>query len=106
MTQAREWDVFAEETGDPKLPFNSITNWQEALAMSGVPASKMVTARLIEDAEGDLRGWIDTGETEIVMVQHKKIFPIQFAYGVEAEVEHGKGEVVSLRIEKIANLYP
>jgi len=105
MTQAREWDVFAEETGDPALPFNTITDWEEVLAMSGVPQAKRISARLIEDPEGDLRGWVPTGKTMVEMVQHHRVFPIQFTYGVEAELERGNGEVVPLRIEKVSNLH-
>jgi hypothetical protein len=105
MTEQREWKAFAEETNDPKLPFNTITDWEEVLAMSGVRPENRVSVRLVEDPEGELRGWIDKGADHPVMIQHKKIFPVQFAYGVDAEVERGNGEVVALRVEKIANLH-
>lgn len=105
MTTPREWEAFAEETGKPDFPFHSISQSERALRMRSVPKAKMVTVRLIEDPEGDLLGWIYTGKNTVDMVQRKHIFPVQFVYGVEEEVKAGKGEVVTLRVEKIDNLY-
>lgn len=57
---------------------------------------------LHEDPDGEYRGWIvpDSDGTP-VMVQHAKIYPIQFAYGPEAEEKKGRGRTVRLRIERI-----
>lgn len=57
--------------------------------------------RLTEDPDGHLRGWIDTGDTTVAMIEHRQIFEIQFPYGSAAHVELGHGEVVSLRVEAI-----
>jgi hypothetical protein len=94
----REWTAFSENRADGK--FITIEKWEEAMLFSGVPKSRIVTVRLIEDPAGDYMGWLDTNDKgEICMVQHKRVFPIQFAYGVEAAVENGDGVPVSLRIE-------
>lgn len=58
---------------------------------------------LVEDPDGDLRGWVDADQERdpgVVMVQHHRVFEVQFTYGSAAEVEAGKGEVVPLRVEK------
>lgn len=104
-TQPREWQSFAEERTDGS-GFLTIEPWIQAVHMSGVPKEQIVTVKLIEDPAGDFRGWLAAGENHVVMVQHKRIFPIQFAYGVEAAVEKGDGVPVKLRVEKIANVYP
>lgn len=106
MVNPREWEAFAEETGNPDRPFHSISNSERTLRMRSVPTSRMITVRLIEDAEGGFLGWIYTGKETVDMVQRRHIFPMQFVYGVEEEIQKGKGQVVNLRIEKIANLYP
>lgn len=105
MTEPRQWDAFAEETGDPKSPFLTICDWEQVLDMSGVPESKRVSIKLIEDQGGDLLGWIYAGTENVVMVQHKRVFSIQFAYGVDAEIERGNGQAVALRAEKVRNLH-
>jgi hypothetical protein len=53
------------------------------------------------DDEGDYLGWIEAGKSEPDLIQHRKIFNIQFPYGYQAEVEAGRGEVVGLRIEEV-----
>ena len=60
------------------------------------PKSVVVT----EDPDGTHLGWIDTGETEPVMILRKEIFEIQFPYGSNAEVEAGRGRVVCLSVRE------
>lgn len=55
---------------------------------------------LVEDPDGDYRGWIGTGETDPEVVLYGKIFDIQFPYGAQAEVDAGRGRVVRLRVER------
>lgn len=108
MTSPRQWTAFAEETGIAANPFNHIYNWPQALEMSEVPRSKIVKINLIEDENGYLMGWLenDKGEEKVEMVLHKTIFSVQFAGGVDAEIEKGRGTPVTLRAEKVENLYP
>lgn len=56
---------------------------------------------VMEDSDGTHLGWIDTGETDPVMVLDHRIFEIQFPYGSNAEVEAGKGRVVRLSIREV-----
>jgi hypothetical protein len=66
--------------------------------MHGVePVPVLVT----EDDEGDYLGWIRTGKTDLVMIQHRHIFNVQFPHGYRVEVEAGRGEAVHLRIEEV-----
>lgn len=93
----REWSAFSEERNGT---FVTIEKWVEAMLFSGVPQERIVKVRLIEDPAGDFAGWLDANENgEICMVQHKRVFPIQFPYGVQAAEENGDGKAVSLRIE-------
>ena len=62
--------------------------------------------RVVADAAGDYRGWLphdDSGQPVTPrnprVIQHKKIFDMQFPYGVQAEVARGRGTVLSLRVE-------
>lgn len=52
-----------------------------------------------EDPDGEYLGWIDTGETELTMIQRKQIFNIQFPYGYRPEEERGNGRAVPLSIQ-------
>lgn len=97
----REWTAFSEIRTDGK--FITVEKWEEAMLFSGVPKSKIVTVRLIEDADGEYMGWLDADDNgEISMVRHQRVFPIQFPYGVSAAVEIGDGVPVTLRIEAIS----
>lgn len=96
----RTWDLLAKNAEDITR-ITDITQWIQALRMSGVRDENIIKVRLIEDPEGDFRGWLDTNETMISMVQHKLIFNIQFPYGAEGAVENGEGEIVPLRLERI-----
>jgi hypothetical protein len=64
-------------------------------------AAPIVEVNLVEDPEGEYKGWIPAGETKMRMVLHKQLFPMQFPYGVTAEVDAGKGEAVNLRVELV-----
>jgi hypothetical protein len=59
-----------------------------------------VPVTVAEDPEGDYMGWIATGEDppEPGLIQHHRIFNIQFPDGYQAEVTHGRGEAVRLSI--------
>ena len=71
----------------------------------------VVQVTVTEDADGPYYGWIDTSGTPRaerrdampVMIQpHRTLFRMQFPYGVDAEVDAGKGRVVRLRVEEVA----
>lgn len=97
-TESREWFAFSERRTDGK--FTTIEKWQEAMLFSGVPQSRIVKVRLVEDAEGEYLGWLDNDDNgEISMIQHNRVFAIQFPYGVAAAVERGEGVPVPLRVE-------
>lgn len=69
-----------------------------AMRMCGIRPENVITVDVVEDPDGEYLGWVRTGETELKMVQQTKIFPIQFAYGVKAEVDAGAGEAVQVTI--------
>lgn len=93
--EPRTWKMFAlfRDNGEP---FNVYPH-EGAVRMCG---GEPVPVTVIEDPAGDQLGWLDTDATVPVMIQHKRIFDIQFAYGSRAEVEVGHGSIVPLRVER------
>ena len=54
---------------------------------------------LIVDPEGEYLGWLDSDarhDGRVYMVQHKKVFDIQFPYGYKIAEENGEGIAVPL----------
>ena len=58
-----------------------------------------------ESPDGEYWAWQDTGETDFHMIfPHKVLFDICFAYGVQVEVDAGKGRVVRLNVKEVVKL--
>lgn len=66
-----------------------------AAAMYGPGAVPLLAT---EDPAGNYLGWVETGDTELVMVQWHTIFNMQFPYGSEAAAENGQGEIVRVSL--------
>jgi hypothetical protein len=106
-TAPRSWAYFAgrPETDAQKTPkgekhYIHLSPWREALAFSGVAGKDILSVDLVEDAEGEYLGWIETGEDVVSMVTIDRIFSIQFPYGVEAAVKAGDGELIRLSVKE------
>lgn len=111
LPQPRTWKKFAglRQRHDGTHEYADFVNNARLVAMSGYPEAHPVT--LVEDPGGDLRGYIDLDETgqpqihphtgivEVHLVQHHRLFAMQFTYGLDAELERGRGQVVHLRAE-------
>lgn len=103
----RSWDAHAAGTDPDREP--TVYGDEFYVRLHGL--SHCWTGRLVEDPDGDLRGWFDLGTDGLrspddqtkppSMVHHHRIFPVCFPYGVEAEVERGRGVVVHLRWEPL-----
>lgn len=95
--EVREWRMYGAR--------NDRGTWwavgfEPYVRMHGVePVSVLMT----EDGEGDYLGWIQAGESDPYMIQHRQIFDVQFPYGHTVEVEAGRGEAVRLRIEEVSD---
>lgn len=65
------------------------------------PAVEVLVA---ENEDGPYYGWLATGE-EIPLMIHatEGLFRMCFAYGPQAEVDHGKGRIVRLAITELEN---
>lgn len=107
ITSPRSWDYFAgrPDTGAPKTPkgepnYIHLSQWREALAFSGVAGKDILPVSLVEDAEGEYLGWIETGEDTVSMVTIDRIFSIQFPYSVGDAIAAGDGQVVRLSVKK------
>lgn len=96
VAESRTWQMFAlfRDNGEPY----AVYEYEQAVRMCG---GEPVPITVIEDPAGDQLGWLDTDATVPVMIQHKRSFDIQFAYGSRAEVEAGRGSIVPLRVERI-----
>lgn len=58
---------------------------------------------LVADPGGDYLGWLDTeeGNETPIYVQHRQVFSIQFPYGVQPEVDAGRGIAVALTLRPL-----
>ena len=63
----------------------------------GEPAEAV---ELVADPEGDYLGWLSVreGNSVPVMVKLRSLFSMQFTYGVQAEVDAGRGLAVGLTL--------
>lgn len=68
-----------------------------------------VEVELVEDPDGGYWGWIDlptefepevSGVPEMIQPHHG-MFTMQFTYGPDIEVKHGKGEIVRMTCREI-----
>ena len=94
---ARSWDMWAlaRAKGDSPAFYGIGSHRRYAEMHGGAPVPVIVT----EDPDGDMLGWIEAGNDTPVMIQHRRIFEIQFPGGSKAKVERNHGVVVPLRVE-------
>ncbi len=90
------WQMFAQRSKREGQERWLTVGSAQYVRMHGYLSPTSVT--VTEDPEGTYLGWLKQGESEPVMIQHKRIFEIQFPYGSKVEVERGKGLVVPLSI--------
>lgn len=95
MSEPRQWDMWAHHYPGSPTPFQHINRHPRVTALYS--DEEIVEVRLIEDPEGAYMGWVETGEEGIDLVEHYRIFEIQFPYGHKAEEEAGKGRAVRVR---------
>jgi hypothetical protein len=62
----------------------------------------IVQVRLIEDANGVLKGWVETGQDQIDMVEHHTVFEVSFAEGSQAQEAAGQGRAYRVRLEVVS----
>lgn len=99
----RRWDVYAgQRDGVHGLVYADFSTDPRGVRMHGHADVHAVT--LVEDADGDLLGWVSyadlaAGRDQVVMVQHHRVFEVQFPGGSHRDVNTGRGEVVRLRAE-------
>lgn len=102
MTEMRTWRMYAGRL-DGGVPGREFMNFGSEETVRRGYGRVPVLVRLIEDPDGEYYGWIPTGETEPTMIQpHPGLFNMQFPYGPEAEVKHGRGEIVRMSCAALA----
>lgn len=98
----RTWEMFAAlvERRDGTKEFTFFYEHPSLVRMCGYKDDEVHAVLLVEDATSDFWGWIDANDPErIVMIEHHKVFPVQFPYGIQAEIDRDYGEVVPVRAE-------
>ena len=98
----RIWPGFAHDYG-----VDAVTRWMhvqkdERTTRHYSPDRPIVPVNIVEDLEGDYLGWLPSGHADQVrLVQHHRLFNMQFPYGYEAEADAGKGEAIRVRIDDV-----
>lgn len=93
----RSWSTYCHDYGagvDRELRFRNFGDIRAVRAYGHDELLAEVT--LVEDPKGLLLGWMSNDHDYPVMVQHHRLFNMQFPSGYEAEVERGGGTVVRL----------
>lgn len=71
------------------------------IKMCGYSYGEIHVIKFEESPDGEYWAWRATGETDFHMIYpHEILFNICFAYGVQAEVDAGKGRVVRLKVKE------
>lgn len=94
-TGARTWLQHGHPNTRQPGQWLNIQPHPRAAAMYGPGA---VPLAVTEDPDGNYLGWIENGDTELVMVQWHTIFDMQFPYGAKAAADAGQGEIVRLTV--------
>ena len=92
----RVWEMYGHAASNGVWVAVGEQRWVQLHGYGPPPVPVTVT----EDPEGDYMGWIAANDKaeEPVMIQHHRIFNIQFPYGYKPEEEHGRGKAVRLTI--------
>lgn len=98
------WTMFGYPARDREDTWYALGD-EQYVRMHG--CANPVPVEVIEDATGSHLGWIDAedelkGDDTPVMIQHHRIFNVQFPYGYEAEEKRGHGRAVRVRVEVLA----
>lgn len=100
----RTWKMYASasdrSTELGNILYLNVYPHPSSLRMSGIRPENILAVDVVEDADGEYLGWIAKDDTKLRMVQQKRIFPIQFPYSVQEEVDAGTGEAVPLSIRQ------
>lgn len=96
------WTMFGYPSPDREDTWYALGD-ERYVRMHG--CAEPVPVEVIESSDGTHLGWIDAedeleGDDTPVMIQHEKIFNIQFPYGWQAEAKHGRGRAVRLTIKE------
>jgi len=103
MPDLCHWRMWAHRYDDGDLHNLGERWWVEIHGLR----EPIVEVDVVEVADDDPAathwGWMDPGDTEPVMIYPREfLFSMCFPYGVQAEVDAGKGRVVRLAVTEIA----
>lgn len=102
MTEPGRWRMWAHRYESGELFNFGERQWVE---LHGLP-DPILEVDVAEVAEDDLAathwGWMETGSTEPEMIYPRKfLLSMCFHYGVQAEVDAGRGRVVRLAVTEV-----
>ena len=98
----RQWRMYAHrmtssDKGTYYLNFGD-KRWVELFHFE----EPIVPVLLTEDENGHYYGWMETGEDKPCMIWPSRIQrDTCFAYGMQAAIDHGKGQPIKLKVEEI-----
>ncbi len=97
----RHWDMFAQDYGNDRwMHFGS----KRYADMHG-GSEPTVAVRLTEDPGGEYHGWLETGEDTPSMIWPSRAqLTMCFAYGMQVEIDKGRGVPIRLRCESLQNV--
>ena len=97
----RHWDMWAQDYGNDRwMSFGS----KRYADMHG-GSEPTVAVRLTEDLDGAYHGWMETGSDVPCMIWPSSVqLGMCFAYGMQVEVDKGRGVPIRLRCESLPNV--
>lgn len=98
--EPRQWVMYAQRQ-DEVVDGREFFHFGDEQWVRMCYGGDVVPVVLTEDPAGHYWGWIDVGDEDgPTMVQpHWGMFSMQFAYGPDAEVKRGRGEIVQVRVD-------
>ncbi|MEB3033574.1 hypothetical protein KV113_18625 [Mycolicibacter sp. MYC340] len=96
MSSVRTWSGFAHRGGNGVFSGTRIGIPESVIGFAGLDTKVTV----IEEPSGEYRGWVYTGREADppIMIEHARIFDMQFPYGAAAAIGAGEGSAVPLSV--------
>lgn len=104
MTEPGRWRMWAHRYNNGDLHNLGSRRYVEAHGLTN-PILEVDVVEVADDDPATTHwGWMQAGKTEPVMIYPREVlFRVCFPYGVQAEVDAGRGRVVRLAVTEVAD---